>query len=429
MAAWTYTPAANFNGADSFTVSVSDGNGGVTTATVNVGVTPANDAPVIDPTSPGFDPVAGNYSVTTEEDTPVSGQVVGSDADGDALTYALGTGPVNGTVSVNANGSWTYTPAGDFNGADSFTVSVSDGNGGVTTVTVNVGVTPANDVPVIDPTSPGFDPVAGNYSVTTEEDTPVSGQVVGSDADGDALTYALGTGPINGTVSVNANGSWTYTPAGDFNGADSFTVSVSDGNGGVTTATVNVGVTPINDVPVIDTSSPGFDPVAGNYSVTTEEDTAVSGQVVGSDADGDALTYALGTGPSNGTVSVNANGAWTYTPAGDFNGSDSFTVSVSDGNGGVTTATVNVGVTPANDAPVIDPSSPGFDPVAGNYSVTTEEDTAVSGQVVGSDADGDALTYALGTGPSNGTVSVNANGSWTYTPWRNGADSFNDGNG
>src|SRR5690606_26800992 len=102
----------------------------------------------------------------------------------------------------------------------------------------------------------------------------------------------------NGTVSVNANGSWTYTPAGDFNGADSFTVSVSDGNGGVTTATVNVGVTPINDVPVIDTSSPGFDPVAGNYSVTTEEDTAVSGQVVGSDADGDALTYALGTGPS-----------------------------------------------------------------------------------------------------------------------------------
>jgi FlaG/FlaF family flagellin (archaellin) len=89
----------------------------------------------------------------------------------------------------------------------------------VTTATVNVGVTPANDVPVIDPTSPGFDPVAGNYSVTTEEDTPVSGQVVGSDADGDALTYALGTGPVNGTVSVNANGSWTYTPAGDFNGA------------------------------------------------------------------------------------------------------------------------------------------------------------------------------------------------------------------
>jgi hypothetical protein len=65
----------------------------------------------------------------------------------------------------------------------------------LTTATVNVGVTPANDVPAIDPTSPGFDPVAGNYSVTTEEDTPVSGQVVGSDADGDALTYALGSGP------------------------------------------------------------------------------------------------------------------------------------------------------------------------------------------------------------------------------------------
>ncbi|WP_345478708.1 retention module-containing protein, partial [Niveibacterium umoris] len=388
---WVYTPGKNYNGADSFTVTVSDGHGGVTTATVNVGVTPVNDAPV-----------TTDLALTTPEDTPVSGQVTGSDVDGDTLSYTKGSDPAHGTVVVNADGTFTYTPGKDYHGADSFTVTVSDGNGGTTTATVTVGVTPVNDAPV-----------TSNLALTTPEDTPVSGQVTGSDVDGDTLSYTKGSDPAHGTVVVNADGTFTYTPGKDYHGADTFTVTVSDGNGGATTATVTVGVTPVNDAPV-----------TTDLALTTPEDTPVSGQVTGSDVDGDTLSYTKGSDPAHGTVVVNADGTFTYTPGKDYHGADSFTVTVSDGNGGTTTATVTVGVTPVNDAPV-----------TSNLALTTPEDTPVSGQVTGSDVDGDTLSYTKGSDPAHGTVVVNADGTFTYTPGKDyhGADTFtvtvSDGNG
>ncbi|MBU0917013.1 MAG: tandem-95 repeat protein, partial [Gammaproteobacteria bacterium] len=389
-----------------------------------------NQAPVFaDGGQGGFDPATGNYRFITDEDTPVSGQVSASDADGDALVFGKGSDPANGTVVVNADGSWTYTPNQDFNGPDLFTVTVSDGKGGTATSTVFIGVTPVNDPPKFDdPSNPNYDPVTGNYKATTPEDTPVSGTVKAKDADGDALTFAKGSDPKNGTVVVNADGTWTYTPSKDYNGSDSFTVTVSDGKGGTATSTVNIGVTPVNDPPKFDDpSNPNYDPVTGNYKATTPEDTPVSGTVRAKDADGDALTFAKGSNPAHGTVVVNADGTWTYTPSKDYNGSDSFTITVSDGKGGTATSTVNIGVTPANDPPKFDdPSNPNYDPVTSNYKATTPEDTPVSGTVKAKDADGDALTFAKGSNPAHGTVTVDANGNWTYTPSKdyNGSDSF-----
>ncbi|BEP53838.1 hypothetical protein GmRootV118_10820 [Variovorax sp. V118] len=388
---YTYVPGANFNGTDSFTVTVSDGHGGTTTSTVNVTINPVNDPPT-----------APNYTETTNEDTPVNGKVVGSDVDGDTLTYVKGSDPTHGTVTVNADGTYTYTPSANFHGADSFTVTVSDGHGGTTTSTVNVTINPVNDAPT-----------APNYIETTNEDTPVSGQVVGSDVDGDTLTYVKGSDPAHGTVTVNADGTYTYTPGANFHGTDSFTVTVSDGHGGTTTSTITVTVDPVNDAPT-----------APNYNQTTNEDTPVSGQVVGSDVDGDALTYTKGSDPAHGTVTVNADGTYTYTPGANFNGTDSFTVTVSDGHGGTTTSTVNVTVNPVNDAPT-----------APNYTQTTNEDTPVNGKVTGADVDGDALTYTKGSNPSNGSVVVNPDGTYTYTPNPNfnGTDKFtvtvSDGHG
>ncbi|OEZ27087.1 hypothetical protein AO062_29845 [Variovorax boronicumulans] len=502
---YTYVPGANFNGTDSFTVTVSDGHGGTTTSTVNVTVNPVNDAPTVP-----------NYVETTNEDTPVSGQVVGSDVDGDTLTYVKGSDPAHGTVTVNADGTYTYVPGANFNGTDTFTVTVSDGHGGTTTSTITVTVDPVNDAPTVP-----------NYAQTTDEDTPVSGQVIGSDVDGDALTYALGNGPAHGSVTVNADGTYTYVPSANFNGIDTFTVTVSDGHGGTTTSTVTVTIDPVNDAPTVP-----------NYAQTTDEDTPVSGQVVGSDVDGDTLTYVKGSDPANGTVTVNADGSYTYTPNANFNGTDSFTVTVSDGHGGTTTSTVNVTINPVNDAPVFvdgggtpvdtatgyvfgyDENRPAgtvlgtvqatdvdsanvtysilsgndqgyfaIDPVTGeisltpagaaafvndyeaganahalvigatdgtatttipvtlneqnindaptvpDYAKTTDEDTPVSGSVVGSDVDGDTLTYTKGSDPSHGTVTVNADGTYTYTPNAdfNGTDSFtvtvSDGHG
>jgi VCBS repeat-containing protein len=144
---------------------------------------------------------------------------------------------------MNPDGSFSYTPAANFNGTDSFTYTVSDGNGGTTTGTVSVNVAAVND-----------GPVAANATASGTEDNVVTGQLTATDIDGDTLTFALADngGPAHGSVTVNPDGSYTYTPNADWAGTDSFTYQVSDGNGGVTTATVSVDVAPVADVPNVD---------------------------------------------------------------------------------------------------------------------------------------------------------------------------------
>ncbi|WP_341508907.1 Ig-like domain-containing protein [Photobacterium damselae subsp. damselae] len=388
---WVYVPNPDFNGEDSFTVVVDDGNGGSDTITVTVNVTPVNDAPV-----------GEDVSAETQEETAVTGQLTATDVDGDNLTFKPGTNPENGSVTVNPDGSWEYVPNPDFNGEDSFTVVVDDGNGGTDTITVTVNVTPVNDAPV-----------GENVSAETQEDTAVTGQLTATDVDGDNLTFKPGSNPENGSVTINADGSWEYVPNPDFNGEDSFTVVVDDGNGGTDTITVTVNVTPVNDAPVGD-----------DVSAETQEDTAVTGQLTPTDVDGDSLTFKPGSDPTNGSVTVNPDGSWEYVPNPDFNGEDSFTVVVDDGNGGTDTITVTVNVTPVNDAPVGE-----------NVTTETQEETAVSGQLTATDVDGDNLTFKPGTNPENGSVTINADGSWEYVPNTdfNGEDSFtvvvDDGNG
>ena len=392
---YTYTPAADYNGPDSFTVTIDDGHGGTKTVTVTITVTPVNDAP----TSP-------DYTNTTNEDVPVNGTITGTDVDGDVLTYTKAAGPSHGAVTVDpVTGAYTYTPGADYNGPDSFTVTINDGTGGTKTVTVTITVTPVNDAP----TSP-------DYTNTTNEDIPVNGTITGTDVDGDVLTYTKATGPSHGTATVDpVTGAYTYTPGADYNGPDSFTVTIDDGHGGTKTVTVTITVTPVNDAP----TSP-------DYTNTTSEDIPVNGTITGADVDDDVLTYTKTTGPSHGTVTVDpVTGAYTYTPSADYNGPDSFTVTIDDGNGGNKTVTVNITVTPVNDAP----TSP-------DYTNTTNEDVPVNGTITGTDVDGDVLTYTKTTDPSHGTVTVaNTTGAYTYTPGAdyNGPDSFtvtiDDGNG
>ena len=391
-----FTPNPDFNGPVSFQYTVSDGKGGTDTATVRMNVKPVNDPPEVTdtPTNPGgpgssFDPVTGNYHFTTPEDTPVSGQVKATDKDGDALTFTKGSDPTNGTVTVNPDGTWTYTPKPDYNGSDSFTVVVSDGKGGTDTSTVTIGVTPVNDPPKPeDPNNPNFDPASGNYSVTTPEDTPVNGQVKATDKDGDPLTYVAGEQPLHGTVTVRPDGTWTYTPGKDYNGSDSFTVVIDDGHGGTATSTVNIGVTPVNDAPVLTAQTAsvseeglpgGLIDNAGSPSDTTNSAT-VSGTIQAIDPDGTAPTSwtleapttaltsggvavswtgngtqtltATAGGVTVGTLTIDSNGGYTFTLKAPLdhpvaNAEDvlplNFTVRASDGQlSGSTTLTINV---------------------------------------------------------------------------------------
>ncbi|CAM5224899.1 tandem-95 repeat protein [Alishewanella longhuensis] len=364
---FTYTPNANYNGSDSFVVTISDGQGGSTTSTVTLNVTPVNDAPV-----------SADQTLSTQEDTALNGAIVANDIDGDNLAYSLTTSPANGTLVLNADsGTFTYTPNANYNGSDSFVVTISDGQGGSTTSTVTLNVTPVNDAPV-----------SADQTLSTEEDTALNGAIVADDIDGDDLAYSLSTSPANGTVVLNAEtGTFTYTPNANFNGSDSFVVTISDGQGGSTTSTVTLNVTPVNDAPV-----------SADQTLSTEEDTALNGAIVADDIDGDDLAYSLSTSPANGTVVLNAEtGTFTYTPNANFNGSDSFVVTISDGQGGSTTSTVTLNVTPVNDAPV-----------SGDQNLSTEEDTTLNGAIIASDIDGDDLAYNLATSPVNGTLVLNA---------------------
>jgi hypothetical protein len=382
-----YSPAANFHGSDSFTFLVDDGHGNTDTATVDITVTPVNDAPV-----------AHDQSVTTPEDTPVAITLTGSDVDGDSLTFSVVSGPANGTLSGTAP-NLTYSPNADFHGSDSFVFQVDDGNGGTATAVVDITVTPVNDAPV-----------AHDQSVTTPEDTPVAITLTGSDVDGDSLTFSVVSGPANGTLSVSGN-FVVYTPALNYLGPDAFTFLVDDGNGGTDTGVVDITVGGVNDPPV-----------AHPQSVYTDEDTPVAITLTGSDADGDPLTFAVLSGPTNGTLSGTAPNL-TYTPAPDFQGADNFLFEVDDGNGGTDTAVVHITVGGVNDPPVAHPQS-----------VYTDEDTPLAITLTADDADGDPLAYSVVAAPVHGTLAGNGD-LVVYTPGLNyfGVDSFvflvDDGNG
>src|SRR5690554_4275961 len=324
---FTYIPDANYSGADSFVVTVSDTHGNSVNTPVTISVNAVNDAPV-----------TRNLAIETAEDLPVEGQVIAIDVDGDELTYTVATDPANGTVTLDAaTGKFIYTPNNNYNGNDNFDVVISDGNGGTTTSTVTVEITPVNDAPTTTP-----------VRITTDEDIPATGQIIANDIDGDVLNYSIATNPVNGTVILDTTtGKFVYTPNPNYNGNDSFDVVVSDGNGGTTTSTVTIEITPVNDAPT-----------TASISVITDEDVPASGQIIANDIDGDVLSYSVATNPANGSVTLDATtGKFIYTPNNNYNGNDSFDVVINDGKGGTTTSTVTIEITPINDAPTAAPIS------------------------------------------------------------------------
>jgi VCBS repeat-containing protein len=376
----TYTPDPDFSGTDSFEYTVEDPSGESSTTTVTIAVDPTNDTPV-----------AVVDSATTAEDSAVVIDVLAndSDADGDALSIVGTSNPANGSVTINGDGTLSYTPDPDFVGTDTFEYTVEDASGASSTATVTVDVDPTNDAPVA---------VIDNTS--TDEDTAVVIDVLANDTDmdGDVLSVTSTTDPANGSVTINGDGTLTYTPDPDFEGTDSFEYTMEDPDGATSTATVTVEVNPANDPPVavVDTA-------------TTAEDTALVIDVLANDTDpdGDALTVTGVGDPANGSAVVNGDGTITYTPDPDFEGTDSFAYTVQDPSGATSMATVTVTVDPANDAPV-----------AVVDTATTIEDAGVIIDVLAndSDVDGDALTVTGTTAPANGTAVVNANGTITYTP-------------
>jgi len=257
--------------------------------------------------------------------------------------------------------------------------------------------------------APNADPVAANDAVTTSEDTAVTFDVRTNDSDanggtlavtqinGTALTTSSPVAITGGTISLGADGRLTFTPAANFNGTPSFTYTLSDGQGGTANATVNLTVSAVNDAPV-----------ANADSFTTAEDTAVTIAVRANDTDvdgdplvvtqvnGTAITATTGVTVNGGTVTLDTAGNLVFTPAANFNGTPSFTYTVSDGRGGTATATVSGTVTPVNDAPV--------NALPVTVGAVAQGAAVVIPGLSVSDVDGDAGTFTTRLSVQHGTL-------------------------
>jgi VCBS repeat-containing protein len=403
---FTYQPDDNFNGLDSFTYKVNDGIHTSDLITVNLTVEAINDAPS-----------GENDQYSTNEDVPLTIAVdVGvlandSDVDDEPLQAKLSVGPEHGTLELSSNGSFTYTPNENYHGTDAFIYQVDDGQALSQFVVVELLVNPVNDVPI-----------SRNDEYAIDEDQPLviaatAGVLVNdSDVDGDVLQAVLGVGPEHGTLELNPDGSFTYTPDENYNGPDAFTYQVNDGTATSDLAVVEILVNAVNDTPV-----------SQNDEYVTEEDqplviAAAAGVIANdSDVDGDTLQATLGVGPEHGTLVLNPDGSFSYTPNENYNGPDSFTYQVSDGTELSDLAVVEILVNAVNDTPV-----------SQNDEYVTAEDqplviAATAGVLVNdSDVDGDTLQATLDVGPEHGTLIFNPDGSFTYTPDENyhGPDSF-----
>ncbi|HAV1399069.1 TPA: tandem-95 repeat protein [Vibrio parahaemolyticus] len=383
----TITPTADWNGSETLTFTATDPSGESISQTVNFTVAPVADI-VAD-------------SVTVVEDTPTIIKVLGNDTfEGDDKVVSLDTnnGPANGTVSINPDGSVTYTPNDNYHGTDSFTYIVTSGGVSEST-TVSVDVTPVNDAPV-----------AKDDIATTQEDTAVTIDVLSNDTDvdGDKLSIQSATVPeAQGKVEI-VDGKLVFTPAENFNGHAEITYTVTDG-ALTDQATVKVTVNAVNDTPVVE-SNIADQALAEDFTpYTIDLNTAFSDV---DNVDGE-LTFSV-SGNSNIQVAI-VNGIATITPTADWNGSETLTFTATDPSGESVSQTVDFTV-----APVVDIEAD---------STNVVEDTPTIINVLGNDTfEGKDKVVSLDAenGPKNGTVIVNNDGTVTYTPDDNyvGKDTF-----
>jgi VCBS repeat-containing protein len=400
-----YTPDANFNGVDGFSYLANDGSADSDAAAVTINVTPVNDAPA-----------SAADAYTTDEDAPLAIDAAAgvlandSDADGDSLTATLVAGPANGTVTLNADGSFNYVPNANFNGSDSFTYTAGDGSVAGPETTVSLTVNPVNDPP-----AGTGDSFHTNEDVPLTIDAPHGVLANDTDPDADPLTATLVTGPANGTLTLNADGSFNYVPNANWNGSDSFVYQAGDGTLTSEATTATIDVCEVNDAPT--TADDAF---SLDQGTTLTVDAATGVLVNDSDIDGDTLSAAVVSGPASGTLTLNTDGSFSYVPNAGFSGADSFVYQASDGSL-QTPATVSLTVNPVAQAPVV---------AIDNYSTVEDVPLAVAAGmgVLANDVnpDGGAMTAEVVTGPAHGTLALNADGSFSFSPEANwhGTDSF-----
>jgi YD repeat-containing protein len=316
----TYTPAAGYLGADSFSYTISDGHNGIATARVSALVhSSANHAPVA---------VADTFTVSDRISAVVDGANSlrplnnDYDADGDVLTITGTSTPAHGTATIVGGNVVQYVPPVSYDGADSFTYTVSDGHGGTATGAATLTIANAN-------------PLAGPDNVSTAHNAPVTfdPRLNDTDPDGDAITVTTVGTTSSGAAVLNSDQTITYTPSPSATGAgDNFTYTLTDGRGGSAIGSVAIALSP-NNTPVA---------VGDNIAATTSA-VVLDPRANDIDADGDPLTVVAVGAPDHGSAAITSAGARVqYTPNSGYTGPDSFSYTVADDQGATSSAIVSI---------------------------------------------------------------------------------------
>ncbi|MEM7171442.1 MAG: tandem-95 repeat protein, partial [Pseudomonadota bacterium] len=466
---WTFEPDPDWNGALELDFTVEDGNGGSVIAQASITVEAINDGPTAD-----------DLSFTLDEDgslTITEAQLLDSvqDVDGDDLSVTSVTGVENGTLTDNGNGTWTFEPDPDWNGSLDLDFTVADGNGGSVTAQAEIVVESVNDGPVAEDLSlsyetartvqiqnAGFeerdlgdqawtrDALGWQSNANAGDWNPAAGSLAAEASEGENVAWANRGGSLSQILDETFGANTSYTLSvnignrQDIGGTGEFEVRLyagdqllgatsdaSPASGEWDTATLTVNGSAFGEdfggfgealrielVNTGDGNQINFDDVRltaieENGLSATEDGRSVSGQLSATDIEGDSLTFSLYDGPEEGIVTVNPDGSYDFDPAGGFQDLGAgetrkvqFTYEVEDGNGGSDQATVTIVVHGTNDGPVASDSSHS----------AVEDGSAVQGNLSATDGDGDNLVYAVVSGPAEGSVVVNEDGSYRFDP-------------
>ncbi|EKO3869464.1 tandem-95 repeat protein [Vibrio harveyi] len=390
---FTVVPDADFNGELDLTFDISDGQETVSSS-IDLTVRPINDAPV--PEDKTFEVEEDGTLIFTDADLLAGA----TDIEGDNLTVeGVSYDGGDGILTDNGNGTYTFAPNENFNGDVNFSFDVSDGTDTVS-ANIDVSVTPVDDAPV-----------SGNLAYSVDEDGSIrlsQEQLLSqaSDVEDDALTASNLSVDGNATVTQNDDGSFTITPDADFNGDIDISFDISDGTNTVQ-ATADLTVNPINDLPVPQDQQFSVEE-DGTLQFTDADLLAGATDIEGDDLSVTGISYE-GT---DGVLTDNGDGTYSFAPNENFNGDVNFSFDVSDGTDTVS-ANVDVSVTPVNDPPV-----------AGSTSYTVHEDNSITisdAQLLAnsSDLEGDVSIDSVSYSGSDGVLQINGDGTYTFSPNEN----------
>ena len=369
------TSTTGFN-SDTFSYIPSDGSSFGSEVTVTLEVVDIT----VDPNA--YD----NVEASTLDVTAANGLLSNDkDVNNLALTAAIATSPLYGTLTLAADGSFSYVHDGSENLRDVFTYNVTNANGDISKTSFAVIThTNVNDSPTSAGTALTINEGASSTFTPTYIDT---------DTDLSSIVFTITGDVSNGSLVNNGDGTFSYSHAGSETTSDSFVYTISDGEFTISDVAGTISVTAVNDVPVVSALEYTLDE-AGSQVLA----------FASTDAESDSVTYSVSTNPTNGTV-VSSEGVFTYTHNGSESSSDTFQYVANDGTGNSQPVSVTITVTPVNDAPTV---------TAGTISLNEGSNSSIT--LSASDPEGDAMTYAIASAPANGTVTLDtATGALTYT--------------